>query len=64
MSSQAVQANLILIRRLADGKVEWIPYKIPRNTFLSRPTPLIPWWTGPGMKPRRRWCPTDKATTS
>src|SRR6478735_5056553 len=25
MSSPAVQPNLVLIRRLADGKVEWIP---------------------------------------
>ena len=29
MSSQAVQANLILIRRLADGTVEWIPIQNP-----------------------------------
>ena len=37
MNSQAVQANLILIRRLADGTVEWIPIQTPPQHMPAAP---------------------------
>ena len=37
MSSQSVQPSLVLIRRLADGKVEWVPLASPPQHVAVAP---------------------------
>lgn len=36
MSSSAVQPNVVLTRRLADGTIEWIPIEIPQHEPAAR----------------------------